>query len=240
MALIQSFAKLSLQTPKTAVCRTYVAARNLNPRKFRSILAEVPIRPRSGWQVFMCEHIGQYKTDDGRLDPQRGTHVLSDKWEKFSDAEKQQWQDKYKAGVAAHTEALKKALENATPQQFHDENVLRKKYKLPLLKDPKAPKRPLNSFLLFMSHLRETRPDEFTKLSQLEQAIYAGKHFKALTAEQRKPFEDKATELKDQYHKEMEHYKSNIRQAAPEKPKRTTSRKDSTKKKSSKAKSAEK
>jgi hypothetical protein len=52
---------------------------------------------------------------------------------------------------------FEKAISEATPEQFQTENYLRKKYNLALLKDPKQPKRPKNSFLFYMDHLRAIR-----------------------------------------------------------------------------------
>lgn len=69
----------------------------------------------------------------------------------------------------------------ATPQQIHDENVLRRKYNLTLLKDPKQPKRPLNSYMLYLDYLRLNGPANFKQLPVAEQAHEGSKKFKLLT-----------------------------------------------------------
>lgn len=75
---------------------------------------------------------------------------------------------------------MNEALKNATPQQFLEENRLRKKYNLDLIKDPSQPKRPMNSFMYFLQHLRETNNPVMKEGSVREQASNASNLFKSL------------------------------------------------------------
>lgn len=77
-------------------------------------------------------------------------------------------------------------MNNATPLQFFEENKLRKKYNLPLLKDPKQPKRPKNGFLFYLEHLRSTRDPLITNNDVKTQVVEAARQFKALSPDQAK------------------------------------------------------
>jgi hypothetical protein len=79
-------------------------------------------------------------------------------------------------------------LTEATPQQIHDENILRRKYNLTLLKDPKQPKRPLNSYMLYLDHLRVNGPANFKQLPVAEQAHEGSKKFKLLTPSEKEVY----------------------------------------------------
>lgn len=86
----------------------------------------------------------------------------------------------------AHYESLEKALNNATPAQFHQENLLRKKYNLTLLKDPRQPKRPKNGFMLYLDHLRATNDPVVTNNEVKVQVVEAAKKYKALSPSEAK------------------------------------------------------
>ncbi|KAL6295429.1 hypothetical protein ACE6H2_003571 [Prunus campanulata] len=72
-------------------------------------------------------------------------------------------------------------------------------------KDPNAPKRPLTAFFLFMDDFRksfkEANPD--SKLVKTV-AKEGGEKWKSMTDEEKKPYVDKAAELKAEYKKALE------------------------------------
>ncbi|KAG1359540.1 high mobility group B protein 7 [Cocos nucifera] len=78
-----------------------------------------------------------------------------------------------------------------------------KKEKKP--KDPKAPKRPPTAFFLFMDDFRkeykEAHPDSKSVSAVAKEG---GEKWKSMTDEERKPYVDRATELKAEYEKEKE------------------------------------
>lgn len=76
-------------------------------------------------------------------------------------------------------EKFDEAINSATPEVFRTENALRKKYNLPLLKDPKHPKRPLNSFLFYLEHLRATN-DPAVSGDPRSQVVEAASKYKQL------------------------------------------------------------
>jgi hypothetical protein len=81
---------------------------------------------------------------------------------------------------------LEAALNNATPKQFAEENALRKKYKLTLLKDPRQPKRPKNNFLFYLEDMRAKNDPIFKDPKVSNQVINAAKKYKELSPSQLK------------------------------------------------------
>lgn len=88
--------------------------------------------------------------------------------------------------MEAHRAKMEEVLSKTTPKQFKEENMLREKYNLDLVKDPKEPKRPLNRFLFYIRHLREIDDPSVRGLAPKDQASIAAKKFKTLTEEEAK------------------------------------------------------
>ncbi|KAI8369308.1 uncharacterized protein BYT42DRAFT_583861 [Radiomyces spectabilis] len=233
MSLLSQFSKLSLKTPHASFQRTFVAVKQLRPTKFTSILADVPVRPRSAWQLYLAENMSHFKNGSGKIEAQEATRQLGPKWKSLPDHEKKIYEEKYKKAVQDHEMALKKALDNATPQQFYDENLLRRKYKLPLLKDPKSPKRPKNGYLFYMEHLRQNGPEDFKQALPMEQSTSGSKMYRSLTTAEKKPFDDMAKKAWEEYAREAEKYHAQIQTRPLPKSSKNTTAKQATTKKSS-------
>ncbi|CEP14307.1 hypothetical protein [Parasitella parasitica] len=202
MSLIKAFSSLSIQS------RPYVSASNLHPKKFTSILANIPVRPRNAWQFYYSENMTKYKLPNGRIDMKKGTTELGAAWKALAPAEKksQIYQDKFESEAKAHDECLKEVLSKTTPEEFRKENALRKKYNMKPLRDPRRPKRAKGSFLLFLDHLKSINDPAIAGKDTVTQATEAGKKFKALSENERKLFDDKAKSLRDEYVKELKAY----------------------------------
>lgn len=92
----------------------------------------------------------------------------------------------YEKESEAHLKAYQKALEKATPQQIYEENQLRKLHKLPLIKDPRHPKRPpMSAYMCFRMELLNNEPG-FKQMPLGEQAKQANERFKAMSEQERK------------------------------------------------------
>ncbi|CDS08515.1 hypothetical protein LRAMOSA09876 [Lichtheimia ramosa] len=210
MSLISSFNRLALSRPVQQY-RTYVAAKQLRPTKFKSILENVPPKPRSGWQIFCRENLKNYKGPDGKTNIVEANRALSSKWHSLSDADKERYYEIFKKESAAHKEAYDRVLQNATPQELYDENQLRKKYKLKELKDPKAPKRPaLGGYMYYLVELRQN-DRSFGDMPLMEQSKEASRRYKALSDQEKKPYIEQAEKAKQKYLKEKENYLSQIK-----------------------------
>ncbi|ORZ06476.1 hypothetical protein BCR42DRAFT_397778 [Absidia repens] len=190
-------------------CR-FLSNKMLYPKKFKSILSVAPSRPRSGWQVYMRDHLSEFKSPDGKTRTATATQRLSEQWKGLNDSQKQSYIEKYQKEAKLHDDAVKKALTDATPQQIHDENILRRKYNMTLLKDPKQPKRPLNSYMIYLNHLRKTGSAEFKQLSASQQAHEGSKSFKLLSAHEKETYEQQAKKNHADFLVANDEYKSQI------------------------------
>ncbi|KAH9602740.1 hypothetical protein KSS87_023028 [Heliosperma pusillum] len=82
-----------------------------------------------------------------------------------------------------------------------------KKRKLTKVKDPNMPKRPLTAYFLFLEDFRKTYKEEHPDSKGIKElAKDAGAKWKALTDEEKKPYLDRAAELKAEHEKAMEEY----------------------------------
>ncbi|KAI8982262.1 high mobility group box domain-containing protein [Mycotypha africana] len=194
-----------------AIQARQLSTKNLNPKKFTSILSQVPPRPVSAWQIYQREHINQFKRPDGKIDIIASVKGLSSKWKALSDSEKQVYINKYEQESNAHFNGIETAINNATPEQIRKENLLRKKHNLGLLKDPREPKRPRNAFFLYARSLREARDPEIVHLPIVKQATVTAKKFKALSDMERKPFIEQAEAEKQRYQAAMKKYLAEAR-----------------------------
>ncbi|KAI9478267.1 MAG: hypothetical protein EXX96DRAFT_570221 [Benjaminiella poitrasii] len=198
MSVIKSFAQLNIQT------RNYVSAHALHPKKFTSILENVPIKPRNSWQIFFRENIQNNKGANGKIDVKLATKALSAQWKALDENQKQAYQHKFDQESKAHLDAYNDAINNATSDQIRKENELRKKYKLPLLKDPRQPKRPKNAFLFYIEHLRAINDPAIAGKDITEQVSEAAKKYKQLSPSEAKIYKDKSVAATEQYRKDCE------------------------------------
>ncbi|KAG0838105.1 hypothetical protein G6F18_004646 [Rhizopus arrhizus] len=176
----------------------------MHPTKFVSILQNVPMKPRSAWQVYIREHLKGTKTTQEGLT--KSSTELSAKWKALSEHEKQKYYTIYESEKDAYEKAFAVAVNNASPKQFYQENLLRKKYKLPLLVDPKKPKRPLNAYLSYYQVLRDSKHASMEGQPVAEQAKIVGRLYKELPESEKKIYKDKANQAMEQYKKQVAEY----------------------------------
>ncbi|CAO3658028.1 unnamed protein product [Rhizopus stolonifer] len=203
MSLNKLFSALAIQT------RSISNARNLNPVKFTSILSQVPLRPRSAWQLFIRENIKSVyvnKEGSGKEGLGQAASELSARWKALSDKEKEKFYVLYRNEKEAHIKAYEKAMNSATSKQFYEENLLRKKYKMPLLRDPKKPKRPMNGF---MYYYLETR-NSLDKVTVAEQSKIVSNAYKELSEAEKQVYKNKAIEASQDFQAQMEAYNKTI------------------------------
>ncbi|ORY90577.1 high mobility group box domain-containing protein [Syncephalastrum racemosum] len=214
----------------TPLSRT-VSQKVMHPTKFTSILQNVPVRPVSGWQIFLREQLHAQKAKGEKVAAAVAIKEVSSRWKSLSDAERQKYTDLYQKEAKVHDDAYQKAMNSASPQQFYDENLLRRRYKLPVLKDPKAPKRPHSAYFLFLAESRKSDP-RLISLSVSEQAREASKLFKELPAHEKERFNKLSDESKENYRREMDKYMSEITEhkLPSEKPKKKAASKTDSKK----------
>ncbi|KAI8372632.1 hypothetical protein EDC96DRAFT_500016 [Choanephora cucurbitarum] len=204
MSLIRSLGSLTIQT------RSYIPARSLHPKKFVSILSDVPTKPSSAWQYYLLENISKFKADNGKVDLRVATKQLSQQWKSMTEHEKKPFVERYESNMKAHHEALDKVMANTTSKQFAEENKLRKKYNLPKLRDPKRPKRPMGPFFLFVEELRAKKDPIVSSGPITEQMVKASEKFKNLSSEERDIINQKAAAELAKYREAMQQYESQL------------------------------
>ncbi|XP_074316179.1 high mobility group B protein 7 [Silene latifolia] len=101
----------------------------------------------------------------------------------------------------------KKAASSAASSEDATETKGSKKRKLTKVKDPNMPKRPLSGYFLFLEDFRKTYKEEHPDSKGIKElAKDAGAKWKAMTDEEKKPYLDRAVELKAEYEKAMVEY----------------------------------
>ncbi|XP_021735495.1 high mobility group B protein 7-like [Chenopodium quinoa] len=92
-----------------------------------------------------------------------------------------------------------------------------KKRKLSKVKDPNMPKRPMSGYFVFMEEFRKVYKEEHPESKGVKEvAKEAGAKWKSMTDEEKKPYLDKAAELKVEYEKAMEAYNADNNAEEPE------------------------
>lgn len=82
-----------------------------------------------------------------------------------------------------------------------------KKRKLTKVRDPNMPKRPQTAYFLFLEDFRKTYKEEHPDSKGVKElAKDAGEKWRSMTDEEKKPYQDRAAELKEEYEKAMEAY----------------------------------
>ncbi|GAA5815692.1 hypothetical protein MFLAVUS_009205 [Mucor flavus] len=199
MSFIKAFGSLTIKRSFTA--------KSLHPKKFTSILDSVPTKPRNPWQIFLREHIKEYKDRGEKIDLKSVAKTFGDKWRALPESEKEKYSVIYKKEVALHKAKLENVLNNTTPKQFKTENELRKKYNLELVKDPRQPRRPKNNFLFYLDHLRSTSDPIMVTADVKTQLSEAAKKYKTLDASEAQIYVEKAKAASEQYARDMDAYK---------------------------------
>ena len=98
-----------------------------------------------------------------------------------------------------------KTLQDLIPKPKKPKTKKKKKPKKPL-KDPNAPKRAMTSFMVFSGEMRNKVKEENPDMKLVEIASELGRRWKALTDEEKKPYQDKADADKERFNEEMEGY----------------------------------
>ncbi|KMT02550.1 hypothetical protein BVRB_9g202370 [Beta vulgaris subsp. vulgaris] len=111
------------------------------------------------------------------------------------------------ATVVEKPAEVKKKAERKKPASSSEAGSESKKRKLSKVKDPNMPKRPMTAYFVFMEEFRKVYKEEHPESKGVKEfAKEAGAKWKALTDEEKKPYQEKAAELKVEYEKAMETY----------------------------------
>eukprot|EP00729_Bicosta_minor_P003031 gene3032-15421_t len=193
---------------------------------------DAPKPPKSSYVLFCADARVTLKEEQPDLEPTKVMQALGVKWKELDEEAKKPYVE---AATASKTKYLEEK-EAYTAKLIAEGRMpaprARAAPKSKLAKDPNAPKRPVGSFFLFVAETREKIKVDFPEIEKhTEISKKAGELWKALPADEKKVFEDKAAALKADYdvafatYKESEGGKAFIAAAAIANPKQPRQRK---------------
>uniref|UniRef100_A0A7E4ZUT0 HMG box domain-containing protein n=1 Tax=Panagrellus redivivus TaxID=6233 RepID=A0A7E4ZUT0_PANRE len=167
-----------------------------------------PIRGKTspyGFFVKMCYEEHKKKYPDESVQVTEISKKCADKWKTMTEDEKRRFyelaakdQERYQAEIAA----------------FGAGDDASKKKKKPK-KDPNAPKRALSAFFFFSNERRQEVQSQHPEWKVSEVAKELGREWKAFTDEQKKVYEDKASDDKARYAEEIKTYREACAASTP-------------------------
>ncbi|KAG0277641.1 exp1-like protein [Linnemannia exigua] len=169
------------------------ASKPIKPKKITAIA--MPKRPGTSWNMFFREHMERVKASGKPVVPTVEGAIAAELWKNLGAAEKQAYQERYRANFEAFKQETKDRLEEMTPAEYKLENQRRAQLResgkkgLPSLKDPNAPKRPLSNFFLYAKDLRES--GKYAHLNLKEQSQAFAEAWKNLSETEKSRYTDK-------------------------------------------------
>merc|ERR1712154_557540 len=187
---------------------------------------EMPKRPQSSYFIFSNFRRPQLKETYPEKKITELSKLIAAEWKSKSADDKKVYEDKAAINKQEYQKNIDqyKQTEDYTKymQQLNDWKIAKKRYdnamdvdededamkvKLPRKpKDDKCPKRPLTSYFLYAKEVREETKAEFPTKAITEIAKEISKKWKLLTEEEKKPYNDSAASLKEQYKKDIAEY----------------------------------
>jgi len=153
---------------------------------------ERPKRPASPWLRFLAEFRQQRK----EVKHKEVMQVAAKEWQAMPDMKKTPWTQPYEAEKVKYDKAFKEYSDSGKLDAWK--------------RDPERPKRPLTAFLEFTGEFRQKNPS--VKIT--EATRQASTAWKALSVEQKAPYERRYEEASRKYKVAMEEYKSSGKEAA--------------------------
>jgi len=138
--------------------------------------------------------------------------ILGEKWKALSEEEKEPWQEKAKEDKERYDKE-KAEYDLNNPQVDEDDSSdddapLKKQKKQKKKKDKNAPKKNMTAFLIFSNAERPKVMEENKEAGVAGWGKILGEKWKALSEEEKEPWQEKAKEDKARYEEEMEKYKA--------------------------------
>lgn len=133
-------------------------------------------------------------------------------WRNMGDAQRQKYIDEAARQSQMYEKELAEWRNNLTPDDIRRQNqylLHRRKQGLTsraLLKDTKAPRRPLNSFARYANEMR--REPQYENMLLREALPIIGERWRSLSAEEKRPYEDEARTELIKYWRELDEYRT--------------------------------
>jgi len=168
-----------------------------------------PKRTRTAYMYFMQEQRPEFKLKNPGQSFAEQNKQLSERWKLLTDEDKKSYaklhdEDKlrYEKEIASYKPPAKESDSDSSSDEDKKRKVKKQK------KDPNAPKRPANSYMFFQAEVRDSVKKEHTTKKMAEIAKLIGGKWRGMSAEEKKPYEDKAKLDKERYLKEQKEYES--------------------------------
>jgi len=168
-----------------------------------------PKRPPSSYMLWLSENRASIAKELGTAKVPEVAKKAGADWSKLSEKQKKRYAEKaavLKAGYEKEKEQFLLA-GGVIARKERDDSTKASRRK----KDPNAPKRPLNAYLLWLGDNRakigKALP-EGHKVSDVAKA--GGEKWKKATAATKKKYEDRAQSMREEYSKELQAYRAKI------------------------------
>ncbi|XP_034971871.1 high mobility group protein B1 [Zootoca vivipara] len=182
-----------------------------------------PKKPRgkmSSYAYFVqtCREEHKKKHPEASVNFSEFSKKCSERWKTMSAKEKGKFEDMARADKVRY----EREMESYIPPK----GETKKKFK-----DPNAPKRPPSAFFLFCSEYRPKIKGEHPGLSIGDVAKKLGEMWNNTSANDKQPFEKKASKLKEKYEKDVAAYRAKgkpevAKKLAPPKPEKSKKKKE--------------
>merc|ERR1712194_239745 len=130
--------------------------------------------------------------------------LVSDEWKKLGDSGKAQWEEKAKKDKVRYQNEMK----DYSPPSSDDDDSGDDKAKKPkrAKKDPNAPKRPMNAYMLYANSVRAQIRKDNPELSIGDTSKEISARYKKISADEKAELEVQVAKAKEKYKKEMAVY----------------------------------
>jgi len=172
---------------------------NNNNNKKRKKDPNAPKKPLSGYMFFLSAKRKQIKEDTPDATFGEISKLVSKEFKALTDEQKEKWEGKAKEDKKRYA----KDMETYTPPEGSEAPPKKKAKKD---KDPNAPKRPMNSYMLYSNSVRSQIREENPEMPTQNIMKEISNRFKLLNEEDQKKWKDKADKVKEVYKKDVEAY----------------------------------
>lgn len=174
----------------------------------KPVCPHAPKRPITGFLLWSNENRDRLMGDHPNLPVSEIGKKLGEEWGKLSDDVKTKFQAKFLKEKKSYDTKMEK-YKKTSHYKKHQTALLAWKIhetKKPFQRDENHPKRNLTGYMLFMASVREKVIKENPEYTAPEIMKEQSTWWKALTDDERKPWNDKAAKAKAAYEKKLESY----------------------------------
>ncbi|EGD82590.1 hypothetical protein PTSG_03243 [Salpingoeca rosetta] len=170
------------------------ARRKKDPNKPRGALTPYMCFNKEVRPAIMQQHPNASVTEVAKL--------IGAQWRQLTDEQKKPYNDM----ARTDRERYKEAMKNYVPTPGFEEGGRRRKKK----KDPNAPKKPKSAYFVFAETRRDALRAQYPEDRVSDTAKRTGEEWRGMTEEQKRPFQLKAQELKQEYDQAVAEYKASL------------------------------